>query len=118
MTAKTTKTIKSLQNEQITPKGMTGEGTGDGQRPRRSPRCHRADTHRGAGRWGSLAGMGRNSVRGERGGFVPVEGAVEDPQLCLDAPAQGLGEQDPKTHKPPPQGGGEFSLVASLRGGA
>ena len=61
--------------------------------------------YRRAGIWVSLAGMGRNSFHGERGGFFPMEAAVEDPPLWLGAHAQGIGEQDPKPHTPPPLGG-------------
>ena len=69
----TTKTIKSLQTEQITTEVTIGEGTGDrveaAALPVPSPR---GLVHRGAEIWGSLAGMGMNYVRGERGGFVPA----------------------------------------------
>ena len=77
-----------------------------GYRPRRSLHHHRADAHIGAGRLGSSAEMGSNSVRGERGGFVPAEAAAEDHPLLLGTSMHGLGEQDPKPHTPPPLGGG------------
>ena len=38
--------------------------------------------HRGARRWGSSAGSGGNSVRGDRGVFVPAEAAAEDPTMA------------------------------------
>ena len=101
-----TKTIKYLRTERITPEGTTGEGTEYRVEatalPAPSPR---GLEHRRAGRWGSLSGMGVNSVRRERKGFVPAEAAAEDPPLWLGAHAQGLGEQDPKPHTPPPLGG-------------
>ena len=106
MTTTTTKTIEYLRTKQITPEGETGEGTGDrveaAALPTPSPRRL---MYRGAGRWGSSAGMGGNSIRGERGRFVPAEGAAEDPPLWLGAHTQGLGEQDPKSHTPPLLGG-------------
>ena len=105
MTTKT-KTIDSLQTEQITPEGKTGEGTVDRVEatalPATSP-CGIA--HRGSERWVSLAGMGRNSVLGERGVFVPAEAAAEDPPLRSGAHTQGLGKQNPNLHTPPPIGG-------------
>ena len=42
------------------------------------------------------------------GGFVPVEVEAEDPPLWLGSPAQGLGEQDPKPHTPPPLWGDPY----------
>ena len=46
--------------------------------------------------------MSTNYVHGERGGFVLAEAAAEDYPLWSGAPTQGLGEQDPKPHAPPP----------------
>ena len=70
----TTKTIKSIYIEQNTLEGMMWEGTGDRVEatvlPAQSPR---GLAHRGAGRWGSSAGMGGNSVHWERGLFVTTE---------------------------------------------
>ena len=42
---------------------------------------------------------------GRGGGFVPTEAAAEYPPLWPGAPSQGIGEQDPKPHTPPPLGG-------------
>ena len=101
-----TKVIEYLRNKWITPVGVTGEGTGDGVEatvlPALSP--HRL-VHKGAGRWGSLIGMGANSINGERGRFVPAEAVAEDLPQWLGAPTQGLGEQDSKPHTSPPLGG-------------
>ena len=91
-TTTTMKAIESLRTKRITPEGVTGQGTGNRVEvavlPTPPPR---RIAHRGAGRWVSLAGMGRNSVRGERGRFVRAEAAVEDSPLWLGAHAQGLG---------------------------
>ena len=103
MMTTTTKTIKFLQTEQITPEEKTGEGTMDRVEAAELPApslCGIA--HRGAGRWGSFAGMGRNYVRGERRILSPAEAAAEDTPLWLGAHTQGLGEQDPKPHTSPP----------------
>ena len=48
---------------------------------------------------------GREFRRGERGGFIPAEAAVEYPLIWSGDPKQGLGEKDPKHHTPPPLGG-------------
>ena len=68
-TTTTTKMIKSLQTERITPEETTGEGTGDGVEAKAllvlPPH---GLSNKGAGRRGSLAGMGDNSVHRERGG--------------------------------------------------
>ena len=60
-----------------------GQGTGDRLEaavlPAPSPR---GLLHRGAGRWGSLAGMDGNSIRGERGGVRPrVSGDGRPPTM-------------------------------------
>ena len=67
----------------------------------------------GVGRWGSLAGMGGNSVYGESGGFVPAEVVAEDPPLWSSAHAQGIGEQEPLTYTPPPLGGESLGKFGS-----
>ena len=88
----TEKTIESLQTERITPEGTTKDGTGErveaAALPLPSPR---GLAHRVAEIWGSLSGMGGNSVRGESGGFVPAGAAAEDLPLWSGTHTQGLG---------------------------
>ena len=82
----TKKTIESLRTEQITPEGTTGKVTGDRVEAAALPApSKRVLEHRGEGIWGSLAGMVRNFVRGERSGLVPAEAASEDPPVWLGA---------------------------------
>ena len=98
----TTKMIEYLRTERITPEGMMGEGTGDGVDDVAlldPSSCRRAQRIREMG----IIGKDGQEFRPQRdGGVVPAEAAAGDPPLCVDAPAQGLGEQDPKTHTPPP----------------
>ena len=85
---------------------MTGEGTGDRAEAAALPvPSPRGIAHRGAVRWVSSAGIGGNSVRGERGRFVPAEAAAEDPPLWLGAHTKGFGEQDTKPNMLTPLGG-------------
>ena len=91
-TTTTKKAIESLQTERITPEGTTGEGTGYRVEPAALPAPSlRGLAHRGAGRWGLFAGMGVNSLRRERGVFVPAEAVAEYYPLWLGARAQELG---------------------------
>ena len=87
---------------------VTGDGVEAAALPVPSPR---GLAHRRASRWGLLAGMGRNSVRGDRGGLVPAEAAAEDPPLWSGAHAQGFVEEGPKPHAPPPLGGGGLRQI-------
>ena len=84
--------------------GIFGNGSRDGFDPgpgRRLLQDANADAFRGAGRWGSSAGMGGNSVRGERGGFVPAEAAAEDDD--------GFDWADPESFRYGSGGAGGFS---------
>ena len=64
--------------------GIFGNGVSNGFDPgpgKRLLRDANADALVGAVRWGSLAVMGRNYVRRERGEFVTTEAALKDPPL-------------------------------------
>ena len=97
MTTTTEKTIEYLKTEQITLEWMTGEGTGGGVESAALPapslrRCTQRSEEMGI-------------IERDRRVFVPTEAAAQDPPLWPGAPAQGLGEQYPKPHTPPPLGG-------------
>ena len=61
-----------------------------------------------------MAVIGENSVRGERGGFIPTEAAAEDPPLWSGALTQGLGEQDPPLPYTTTPRGGPLGKFGSL----
>ena len=93
---------------------MVRESTG--YRPRQSLCRHHADAHRGAGIWESLAGMDRNYVRGERGGFVPTKAAAEDPHHGWDPQSRGLrtGPQSPYATTPRGEPLGKFGSTGMM----
>ena len=117
MTTTTTETIEYLQTEQIPPKGMTVEVTGNGVEATALPALSLRKRVQGSGEMGSSAWMGRNYVCRDMGVISPCRSFGGRPLTMVGRPREGAWRTGPQNpYATTPRGGtpGKFGFLGMM----